>query len=311
MKIAPDFRFQPLPPIDPPGEAPQEATAGGVVAEAAPNPLGRLAGLKGTWSGTGFNVIWRPDSSPDSDRFLELNLTKETLQVEEIPGAIPNRGLLQSDMEMFGLHYLQQISDSNLDAGLHLEPGVWAHVPKTSNPKEPVTVVRMASIPHGTTILAQGRSSLLDRAPHIPKVDISPFSIGGGGKSDFDEQHLNRKTKFRTTGTGLTGITQAMLDDPNTVLRAAIAHQQITETVEITISTAHTPVFGGGTRNTAFLRGGPDGPNADAVSVTATFWIERLAGDPVVHQLQYTQLVLLNFNGLSWPHVTVGTLRRA
>ncbi len=27
-------------------------------------------------------------------------------------------------------------------------------------------------------------------------------------------------------------------------------------------------------------------------------------------QLQYTQTVLLNFNGLSWPHVTVGTLRR-
>ena len=25
-------------------------------------------------------------------------------------------------------------------------------------------------------------------------------------------------------------------------------------------------------------------------------------------QLQYSQSVLLNFNGLSWPHVTVGTL---
>ena len=26
-------------------------------------------------------------------------------------------------------------------------------------------------------------------------------------------------------------------------------------------------------------------------------------------QLQYTQRVLLNFNGLSWPHITVATLR--
>jgi hypothetical protein len=26
--------------------------------------------------------------------------------------------------------------------------------------------------------------------------------------------------------------------------------------------------------------------------------------------LQYSQLVLLNFNGLSWPHVTAATLRK-
>jgi hypothetical protein len=28
-------------------------------------------------------------------------------------------------------------------------------------------------------------------------------------------------------------------------------------------------------------------------------------------QLQYSQTVLLNFNTLSWPHVTVGTLRKS
>jgi len=27
--------------------------------------------------------------------------------------------------------------------------------------------------------------------------------------------------------------------------------------------------------------------------------------------LQYTQTVLLNFNGISWPHGTVGTLHKA
>jgi hypothetical protein len=26
---------------------------------------------------------------------------------------------------------------------------------------------------------------------------------------------------------------------------------------------------------------------------------------------QYSQTVLLNFNGLSWPHITVGTLHKA
>jgi hypothetical protein len=43
------------------------------------------------------------------------------------------------------------------------------------------------------------------------------------------------------------------------------------------------------------------------------FWIETIkdaAGGPDLLQLQYTQTVLLNFAGLSWPHVTVATLRK-
>jgi hypothetical protein len=49
------------------------------------------------------------------------------------------------------------------------------------------------------------------------------------------------------------------------------------------------------------------------VLVTSTFWIETVkgyAGGADFQQLQYTQNVLLNFNGLSWPHVTVATLRK-
>ena len=64
----------------------------------APNPLGPLAELPGTWRGHGFNVIWRPHQvglpgdPPNQDRVLELNLTEETLEFTRIPGAIPNRG---------------------------------------------------------------------------------------------------------------------------------------------------------------------------------------------------------------------------
>jgi nucleoid-associated protein YgaU len=77
-----------------------------------------------------------------------------------------------------------------------------------------------------------------------------------------------------------------------------------------------TPVFGGGLANTAFLQGSPsEGPNAQAALVRATFWIETVPGPvadgPDFHQLQYTQTVLLNFNGLSWPHITVATLQRS
>ena len=80
------------------------------------------------------------------------------------------------------------------------------------------------------------------------------------------------------------------------------------------VSTTNNPIKGGGgTANTAFLASShnpPDG-NARASRVDATFWIETIAGTdgaPDVHQLQYTQLVMLDFNGIHWPHVTVGTL---
>ena len=134
------------------------------------SPLGPLSLLKGKWTGRGFNVIWRPDSLAGQDRFLELNLTNETITFEEIPGAIPNRGLLQPDIDMFGLHYLQQISDLNTKAGLHVEPGIWASVPKTEDPAEAPSVVRMASIPHGTTILAQGPFSSMDPPRSSPST---------------------------------------------------------------------------------------------------------------------------------------------
>jgi hypothetical protein len=307
MDLAPDFRFQPLPPIE---DAADDQFA---AAAAAGNPLGRLAALRGKWSGTGFNVIWRPNSVPGQDRFLQLNVTTETLEFQRIEGAIPNRGFLQGDINMFGLNYLQQISDANLNAGLHFEPGIWAHVPKTTNPKESVSIVRMASIPHGTTIVAQGNSSSADETvkPGIPAVSIKPFGIGDPTSTiDFPEQTLTNPTEFRTPAEGLVGVTQAMVDNPNSVLRKAIVGQNITSTTRLQVSTLPVPVLGGGTANTAFLAGGPDGPNAVAASASSTFWLEELDNETRASQLQYTQTVLLDFAGLSWPHVSVATLRR-
>lgn len=81
-----------------------------------------------------------------------------------------------------------------------------------------------------------------------------------------------------------------------------------------TIWRPHT-LAGGGTANTAFLEAAssPPGGNAQAAQVDATFWIETVADDkggPDKLQLQYTQLVQLDFNGLRWPHVTVATLQK-
>ena len=142
----PGFAFAGL---NTPDAAPEQAhLAGG----APPDPLGALGALAGTWKGHGFNAIWRPHHPDSQDRFLELNLTDETIVFTPINGPIPNRGLAMPDIDMFGLTYMQQISGSVSKAGLHIEPGIWASVPKTTDPNEPATVVRMASIPHGTVI---------------------------------------------------------------------------------------------------------------------------------------------------------------
>jgi hypothetical protein len=305
MELTADFIFEPLPPLEHPVEFPFPEIN-------AKDHLGPLAGLAGKWSGHGLNVIWRPHHGRGQKHFLELNVTRELLEFTPISGPIPNRGLMQPDINMYGLTYLQQISDANQKdaklnpAGLHIEPGLWAVVPKTSEPNEIPTVARLASIPHGTAIVAQGTASTSSAAPDIPDISIKPFKIGDpGSTSDLPEQTLTTPSKFRTSGPGLTGITQAMVDNPNSLLLSAANGQHIDSTITLHVTTDDKPVPGGGTANTAFL-----GPNADAVSVTAMFWLETIQGESAPSQLQYSQTVLLNFGGLSWPHVTVGTLRK-
>lgn len=296
MPLNDDFVFEPLPPI------------ANIVHFPFPiilNPLGPLADLAGTWGGKGFNTIWRPNSTPASDRFLELNLTNDQIAFNAISGPIPNRGFKQPDINMFGLTYLQQVSDSNLNAGLHIEPGIWAVVPKTTDPAEVPTVVRMASIPHGTTMLAQGTSSSGTGAPAFPAININPVGFGA-----FPEQNLSTPTAFRSSGAQMTGITQSMVDNPNSVLQAAIVGQTILSFTTLTVSSKPpSPITGGGAANTAFLNGAADGPNAQTTLIESTFWIETVKGSPNFLQLQYSQQVFLQFNGISWPHVTVGTLK--
>jgi hypothetical protein len=213
---------------------------------------------------------------------------------------------------MVGLRYLQLISDANIQPpgnGLHVEPGLWLNIPATTNPAVSASIARLASIPHGTTVLAQGIASQADGGPTIPVINLNPFSIGNPGTATpFPEQNLATTTLFRTSGADLTGITQSMIDNPNSVLAQALQGQTILSTVTLQVSTTDLPVEGGGTDNTAFLVGGTAGPNASAVLVSSTFWLETVQGTPNSMQLQYSQTVLLNFNGLSWPHVSVATL---
>jgi hypothetical protein len=287
-----DFRF---------GEAPSLGATAFAEAATVPTPpvpsLGPLAAFKGTFHGSGFNTIFRPDNSvtptplpvpsTNSDNILELNVTQETLSFSAPLGTVPNRGEVQGDINLNGVPYLQTIDDvtnPGQSVGIHFEPGLWMAVPATTDPAEGATILRMASIPHGTTIEAQGTSITVKGGPKIAAIDITPIALAGGGKVPFPSQTATATgtpripqdlAPFIKTGT----ITQAMLTNPAIVLTNHIAGQTILSTDVLTISTAPAaPLFGGGTDNIAFLLGdaGATVPNADATKMEAIFWIETV-----------------------------------
>jgi len=289
------------------------------------NPYEPINILIGKWKGKGFNQIWRPHfgGPPGQDRFLELNETIETLEFETIPGEIPNRGLLQADINLHGIRYLQQVQDAHALGphgqhfpGIHIENGIWLSVPLDDTAHPPKTIARMGSIPHGTSILAQGSAlPTLNSAPPFAIADITPFVIGNPANLvHFPESTLTNPSQFRTPATDIPNVTQAMVNDPNTVLAAAIAGLNIVSTSTLKISTVplNPPPTGGGTSNISFLQGVAAGPNAQSIQIEAIFWIETVINPDGSKKLllQYSQRVLLNFNGLSWPHISVATLEK-
>ena len=366
LDLTSGFRWSEVPPT-------RERRLAALAAPAEPD-LGGIAGFVGTFRGNGLNTIFRPQdfavtptplpnpANGPNDNILEINLTEETLAFSKALGSIPNRGMVQGDAFLNGIPYVQKINDVSVPAspiGIHFEPGIWLSVPPTTVPEEGATIARMASIPHGTTIEAQGTSFTVAGGPHIDPVNITPFPIGNPGHPiKFPSQTATDAGTFRlpqdlTDFIAAGTITQPILDNPNLILQNRAAAQTITSTTVIQISTNPAdPLFGGGTDNIAFLLGDKNatGPNADAIQMSATFWIETVtekitvpaytahrpvivhgatsAGKPVVSfavtsnkpaaedrtidvsytQVQYTQTVLLNFNHLTWPHVSVATL---
>jgi hypothetical protein len=345
------------------GEVP--STEGSTLAPVRPQvpSLGPLTAFTGTFHGHGFNTIFRPDSgsptklpvSVGSDNLLELNLVSQTLSFSRPLGSVPNRGEVTPDIFLNGVTYLLTVSDITNPAKpicIHFEPGLWMNIPATKDPAEGTTLVRMASIPHGTTICAQGTSRTFSGPPSIPPVSITP-SIGPFPSQTASNPRTARIPQDLARFIKDGSITQAILDDPNTVLRNATAKQTILSTTALGVSTTPgSPLFGGGSDNIAFLLGDQSvtQPNSQATQTSSFFWIETVQHDITVPawtpgqpplaipaqatsgpapvflvtpptavtqprqltvssiQIQYSQKVILNFNGILWPHISVATL---
>jgi hypothetical protein len=187
-----------------------------------PPPLGVLQLLVGkTFKGPGYNCIFRPRSNTplqnravpgvSQDNDLQLSLTVENIVFsDKVLGEVPNRGLLtQPDVLLAGISYVDSVSDvTNENSGLgdgpgtdiHFEPGLWMNVPpspKSGIPKG--TLCRMACIPHGTTINAQGVQPSLtptNGAPTFDTISIQPFNTDPKSTQKvpkFNNQTLSNK----------------------------------------------------------------------------------------------------------------------
>lgn len=386
-----DFKWAPVDRHRAPQAAPPEPPLGPLV-NFAPQGDNLPDDATRVYRGNGFNTIFRPQNfakSPaqldgpgtngNDDNVLELNLTRERLTFSKSLGSVPNRGAKNNNADIFlnGVPYVQRIDDITLGrdkehaVGIHFEPGVWLAVPATDKPQEIASFVRMASIPHGTTINAQGIAFPTNAGPPlIADVDMTPFVIANGNRvPKFPSQTATNTGTFRIPQTlDNLGITQDMLDNPNKVLTDRLAQQTITSTDTLFVATnppprvppfsavpPTVPVIGGGTDNIAFLQGDSDpdptqrpDENADAVGMSAIFWIETVQEQITIPacrqghrfsvdvgeddlkvtfygivpcdldkdctvtvtytQIQYTQLVILNFTGLGWPHISVANL---
>ncbi|HET9872483.1 MAG TPA: heme-binding protein [Propionibacteriaceae bacterium] len=272
-------------------------------------PLADLAG--GFWQGTGFSLIARPDFDPANPDgfFLQLNLLHEVLEFQTIGSPVPNRGSGQPDLALYGVTYLHRVVDAATGGALHIEPGTWLTIPATTDPDASASIARLYSVPHGNSVCAVGfaQYEVPDGLPTIPPANTVPFPVGGsappaGTSNPYAAYDLSVDTPFRTSPLPVT-VTQAMVDDPNTMLRDALSGQTLTHITRLIVSTENA----GGVSNIPFITA-----NADTKVVESVFAIERVQGaDGEVLQLQYSQTALLNFRGRSFPHVTVGTLVRA
>jgi hypothetical protein len=276
--------------------------------------LGALQDLPGFWQGTGFSLIARPNFSGGNKNniFLELNLLQETLEFTTIGSPVFNRGSLQNDIAIYGLTYLHRVTDAVNGGALHIEPGLWLNVPSTSQPKADVTIARLSTIPHGNAVCTVGFVQEVEMdgtsMPEIPPANTVPFKIGEkppppGTKNPFEEFDLSKPSQFRTSSLP-TAITQAIVNDPNQMVRDALKGQHIMHITRLITNTDGAT----GVSNIPFIT-----ENANAISLESVFAIETIqdASGSEFMQLQYSQTALLNFCGMSFPHVTIGTLIKA
>jgi hypothetical protein len=276
--------------------------------------LGALKDLPGFWQGVGFSLIARPDFSGNAENgsFLQLNMLQDTLDFTPIGSPVFNRGSIEDDITIYGVTYLHRVVDEISGGALHIEPGMWLNIPATTDPTAEASIARLATIPHGNAVCTTGFTQIAEfsRLPEIPPANTVPFPVGGtppaaGTANPYQEFDLSIPSNLRSDPIP-AAITQALVDDPNQLLRDTLTRQVEAEGKTLkSITRLITTTDHGGVSNIPFITNNADTPAMESVFAIETVTDER--GNEFM-QLQYSQTVLINFNGMTFPHVTVGTL---
>ncbi len=293
-------------------------------AKAGDDELGPLKLLPGKWKslpGHGWNMIALPFAKGRFNYRLLVNQYNEELEFSLVDKAVPNRGIrrrrptVETDQFLVTLDYLQQITqiaaDDSPESGeagkkglaIHHEPGLWMHM--TNEITNGLDIARLATIPHGDSVLALGTSSENKGAPKIPDVNGLPIGVN----QNLNNPYLAPYKHFHDNP--FQGVFDPV--SPNDLLKKANAGVDIVRT---TVLDVDTTVETGGIVNIPFIV-----KQANAASLKSIFWIQEVKvpgkKKPKL-RLQYSQVILLDFfkrtDGLPglirWPHVSINTLEQ-
>lgn len=299
--------------------------------------LGPIGQLTGKWEakGTGWNMIALPFKdapAPQQVPFrILMNQYDEVLEFAFVDDNVPNRGIAV-DQRVATIDYQQQIKQTaavdfppSTEAGppglaIHHEPGLWIWV--KDNPTDNIDLARLASIPHGNSILALGESSVHEAMPAIPPMNALPFGrfedlSTSGYDFNFDPYLAPYKhfidNPFMGTVSGVAGFPGFNPADMTEILRFANQGVEILKTTRLHVDSKRE---GGGIRNMPFTK-----REAEPVSMLSTFWIQQVADNRYKGgyrlRLQYAQVVMLDFfrpredqqpGRAQWPHISIATL---
>lgn len=332
------------------------------VAKTYDDELGPLSLLPGKWKGvgTGWNMIALPFDNAEFDFRVLMNQYDETLEFSFVDDNVANRGLAgvinnstEEDQFVVTLDYQQAINqilakdfpDSGLAGAsglaIHHEPGLWLYMKNQQTIEKDfsaekgvvdaeINVARLASIPHGNSVLAIGTSSIEDKMPEIPPISGLPIGrfedLSTAGYDFKDDPYLKPYKHFiENPFMGVLGTANGPAiplgfpgfnpRDMNEILRFANHNVEIEKTTILTVDSTRQDA---GIANIPFVV-----KQAEPTSMKSTFWIQELKekdkyGHPKL-RLQYSQIVMLDFfraredghpDRARWPHISINTLEK-
>ncbi len=295
--------------------------------------LGPFALLPGVWAnepdlaGRGWNMIALPFGPPTGATFrppyrLLLNQYNEKLTFSLVDKAVPNRGIGPAesgvipakDQLLVTLDYEQGIKQlvaedfpvSGLagvpDLAIHHEPGLFLNMSDPLN-EDVVDIARLATIPHGDSVLGLGTAVVSDGAPTIPPINALPLGVDPDIENNpylLPYKHFH-DNPFRN-----------LFDPTDPTALLAVANQSV-NIVRTTRLEFDSTVATGGISNVPFIV-----RQANASEMKSTFWIQEVeeADGSTTLRLQYAQVVQLDFfsrfdggpGRIKWPHVSINTL---